>query len=300
MSTPAEVFKDGVAVITGAGSGIGEGLARHAAELGMKVVLADIAADRIEKVAADIRAAGGEALPVPTDVSDPAALDRLAEKTYTAYGDVRLLVNNAGIETLGFVWEIPTALWEKTLNINIHGAIHGVRAFVPRMLTAGKPAFIANTASIGGLGMMPVQTSYILSKHAMISFSECLHLEMQVKQAPIQVSAVLPGPVASRIFTDSPENDDPVASRHRKIMQEMLATQGISGYEAAQSILQQIAAGQFWVSTHPEITEQFARDRAAHLSSLATPALPEEILVGLGIRSAESAELAADQEEETT
>lgn len=277
------VLRGGVAVITGAGSGIGEGLARHAAELGMKVVLADIATDRIDQVAARIRAAGGEALAVTTDVSEPEALERLAARTHEHYGDVRLLINNAGIETLGFTWELPAEVWEKTLRVNIHGVIHGVRAFVPRMLAAGKPAFIANTASIGGLGMMPVQTPYILSKHAVISFSECLYLEMQVKQAPIQVSAILPGAVATRIFADSGTGGDPVNARHRQAMMAMLEAQGMSGYEAAQRILPQIATGQFWVSTEPEVTAQFARQRAAHLAALATPAVAAETLAALGL-----------------
>jgi len=277
MSKAKAVFEGGVAVITGAGSGIGEGLARHAAALGMKVVLADIASGRIEALAKELRAQGGDALPVTTDVSDPAALDRLAQAVAATYGDVRLLVNNAGIETLGFTWEIPAAMWEKTLNINIHGAIHGVRAFAPRMLAGGKPAYIANVASIGALGMMPVQTSYILSKHAILSFSESLYLEMQLKKAPIQVSAVLPGPVATRIFQDSETVPDPVVAHHREVMRGMLEKVGITPLEAAQRIFEQIAAGQFWVSTHPDITAHMAQNRADHLSGLKTPELAAEI-----------------------
>ncbi|MAD65819.1 SDR family NAD(P)-dependent oxidoreductase, partial [Haliea sp.] len=258
MTQDTGVFKGGVAVITGAGSGIGEGLARLAARQGMRVVLADVAMERAESVAEDIRSAGAEALAVHTDVSEPEALDRLAAVTHETFGDVTLLVNNAGIETLGFCWELPAAVWEKTLNINIHGAIHGVRAFAPRMLEAGKRAWIANTTSIGGLGMMPIQTSYVLSKHAILSFSECLYLEMQVKKAPIQVSAILPGPVATRIFEDSKTGEDPVNAHHREIMRNMLKADGISGYEAAERILPQLAEGKFWVSTHPEITAEFA------------------------------------------
>jgi NAD(P)-dependent dehydrogenase (short-subunit alcohol dehydrogenase family) len=283
MNETMAVFKGGVAVITGAGSGIGEGLARLAAQQSMRVVLADVALDRAEAVAEDIRAAGAEALAVHTDVSEPEALDRLAAITHETYGDVTLLVNNAGIETLGFVWELPAALWEKTLNINIHGAIHGVRAFVPRMLDSGKRAWIANTSSIGGLGIMPIQTSYVLSKHAILSFSECLYLEMQVKKAPIHVSAILPGPVATRIFDDSTTGADPVNARHREIMRSMLKSEGIGGYAAAELILPQIAAGKFWVSTHPETTQEFANNRARHLSALADPALPPEVLMGLGV-----------------
>lgn len=283
MTQGMEVFKGGVAVITGAGSGIGEGLARLAAQQGMRVVLADVAMERAEKVVEDIRAGGAEALAVHTDVSEPEALDRLAAITHETFGDVTLLVNNAGIETLGFCWELPAAVWEKTLNINIHGAIHGVRAFAPRMLEAGKRAWIANTTSIGGLGMMPIQTSYVLSKHAILSFSECLYLEMQVKKAPIQVSAILPGPVATRIFEDSKTGEDPVNAHHREIMRNMLKADGISGYEAAERILPQLAAGKFWVSTHPEITAEFAANRARHLSSQSDPMLPPEVLAGLGV-----------------
>lgn len=283
MGQEMAVFSGGVAVITGAGSGIGEGLARFAAQQGMRVVLADVALDRAEQVAEDIRAGGAEALAVQTDVSEPEALDRLAAVTHETFGDVTLLVNNAGIETLGFVWELPAALWEKTLNINIHGAIHGVRAFAPRMLEAGKRAWIANTSSIGGLGIMPIQTSYVLSKHAILSFSECLYLEMQVKKAPIHVSAILPGPVATRIFDDSATGEDPVNARHREVMRNMLKSDGITGYEAAAMILPQIAEGRFWVSTHPETTREFADNRARHLSALADPALPPEVLAGLGV-----------------
>jgi NAD(P)-dependent dehydrogenase (short-subunit alcohol dehydrogenase family) len=283
MTQDTGVFKGGVAVITGAGSGIGEGLARLAARQGMRVVLADVAMERAESVAEDIRSAGAEALAVHTDVSEPEALDRLAAVTHETFGDVTLLVNNAGIETLGFCWELPAAVWEKTLNINIHGAIHGVRAFAPRMLEAGKRAWIANTTSIGGLGMMPIQTSYVLSKHAILSFSECLYLEMQVKKAPIQVSAILPGPVATRIFEDSKTGEDPVNAHHREIMRNMLKADGISGYEAAERILPQLAEGKFWVSTHPEITAEFAANRAQHLSTQADPMLPPEVLAGLGV-----------------
>ncbi len=283
MDQDMVVFRGGVAVITGAGSGIGEGLARLAARQGMRVVLADVALDRAEQVAEEIRAGGAEALAVHTDVSEPEALDRLAALTHEAFGDVTLLVNNAGIETLGYVWELPAALWERTLNINIHGAIHGVRAFVPRMLEAGKRAWIANTSSIGGLGIMPIQTSYVLSKHAILSFSECLYLEMQVKKAPIHVSAILPGPVTTRIFEDSETGEDPVNARHREVMRQMLKSEGISGDEAAARILPQIAGGQFWVSTHPETTREFAHNRARHLSGLCDPALPPEVLAALGV-----------------
>jgi NAD(P)-dependent dehydrogenase (short-subunit alcohol dehydrogenase family) len=286
MPDSVKSFSGGVAVITGAGSGIGAGLARRSAELGMRVVLADIAIDRAEAVAEEIRVAGGEALAVYTDVAVPEALDALADITRERFGDVTLLVNNAGIETLGFTWELPVALWEKTLQVNIHGAIHGVRAFVPGMLAAGKKGWIANTSSVGGLGMMPIQTSYILSKHAILSFTECLRLEMQLQRAPIAVSAILPGPVFTRIFEDSQTGDTPGNERHRQIMHGMLAADGISGDEAARRILPQIAEGRFWVSTHPDMTSEFAQQRAQYLSAQEAPQMPVDVLQSMGLGEA--------------
>jgi NAD(P)-dependent dehydrogenase (short-subunit alcohol dehydrogenase family) len=277
-----EVFRGGVAVVTGAGSGIGEGLARAAAELGMSVVLADVARERIERVAGEFRAGGGLAWPIPTDVADPAAHDRLAASVHERLGDVRLLVNNAGIETLGLTWELPAEVWERTIRINVLGVIHGVRAFAPRMLAAGKPAWIANLSSIGGLAMMPVQTPYIVSKHAVLSFSECLRLEMELQGAPISVSAVLPGPVATRIFADAATGRDATAvEAHRRVMQQMVGG-GLSARQAAERILAGVAAGSFWVSTHPELTAQMAKARAEHLATQATPRLTPDARAMLG------------------
>lgn len=268
----------GVAVVTGAGSGIGEGIALSAAARGMKVVLADIAEDRMEKVAQAIRSDGGEALTVVTDVSRAAMLDELAAKTHAAFGDVTLLVNNAGIEMLGHVWEIPPDTWDKALTINVLGVIHGVRAFAPRMLASGRRAFIANLSSIGGLGIMPVQTPYIVSKHAVLSFTECLALEMQLTGKPISVSAVLPGPVATRIFEDAPTGDEPsTVEHHRGFMRTMLKEHGMGIREAGNRILEGIAAGEFWVSTHPEMMAAAARQRAEHLKSLSAPRMTEEM-----------------------
>ena len=277
--TPREAFAGGVAVITGAGSGIGEGLARFAAELGMKVVLADIAADRIERVAGAIQEAGGIALPVPTDVTDRHALERLADAAYDHFGEVRLLVNNAGIETIGYTWEIPAKTWDKALGINLSGVIHGARIFAARMLKVGNPAYIANVASIGALGMMPTQAPYMLTKHAVLSFTECLYLEMQMQDKPVHVSAVLPGLVATRIFEDAAaDRASSFVERQRNLMKDMLAKGGLTPVEAGKIILEGIAAKHFWVSTHPDVTAHMAKARAEYLAGLKTPTLAEEAL----------------------
>ena len=275
--TTKSVLGGGVAVITGAAGGIGEGLARVAAELGMRLVLADIAVDRLHDVADALAATGSEVIAVTTDVRDPAALDRLADEAYEHFGEVRLLINNAGIEALGFTWELSAEQWNRVIDINVLGVIHGVRAFAGRMIAAGKPAFISNVSSIGGLSMMPVQTPYILSKHAVLSFSECLYLEMEQAKAPIRVSAVLPGAVATRIFDDAPGGANPQSiDAHRAAMKHILSAHGMTPVEAARLILDQIAEGRFWVSPHPEMMRESAERRAAHLATLATPALTDE------------------------
>jgi len=281
--TTNTVLGGGVAVITGAAGGIGEGLARVAAERGMRLVLADINADRLHDVADALAATGSEVIAITTDVRDPAALDHLADATYEHFGEVRLLINNAGIEALGFTWELSAEQWNRVIDINVLGVIHGVRAFAGRMVAAGKPAFISNVSSIGGLSMMPVQTPYIMSKHAVLSFSECLYLEMEQAKAPIRVSAVLPGPVATRIFEDAPggSNPDSIAF-HRAAMSAALSQQGMTPIEAARLILDQIAAGKFWVSPHPEMMAESANRRAAHLAALATPELAPQARQLLG------------------
>ena len=271
------VLGGGVAVITGAAGGIGEGLAHVAADVGMRLVLADIAEDRLHKVADELAATGSEVLAVTTDVTNAAALDHLADEAYERFGEVRLLINNAGIEALGFTWELSADQWNRVIDINILGVIHGARAFAGRMIAAGQPGFIVNVASIGGLSMMPLQTPYILSKHAVLSFSECLYLEMEQVKAPIRVSAVLPGPVATRIFEDAPGGSNPQSiGYHRAVMAAALSEHGMTPTDAARMILDQVAEGKFWVSPHPEMMQESAGRRAAHLAALATPTLTAE------------------------
>jgi NAD(P)-dependent dehydrogenase (short-subunit alcohol dehydrogenase family) len=277
------ILAGGVGVITGSAQGIGAGIARAAAARGMKLVLADIAVEKLHQFASELTSAGAQVLAVPTDVTDPAALDHLAAVTRETFGDVRLLVNNAGIETIGNVWELTAAQWERVMRINVLGPIHGVRAFAGAMVAAGAPAFIANVASLGGLAMMPEQTPYIMSKHAVLSFSECLSLEMSLAAPQITVSAILPGPVATRIFTDAQVGSGSASyNQHRETMDRMMATHGMPPDEAGSLILNQIAEGRFWVSPHPEMLADSARQRAAHLAGLERPSIRPEALAIMG------------------
>jgi NAD(P)-dependent dehydrogenase (short-subunit alcohol dehydrogenase family) len=284
MSKEEDVFAGGVAVITGAGAGIGSGIARRLGEVGMTVVVTDISLERAEQVAGEIRAKGGRAEAKRVDVSQPAELDRLAEEVFAQYGEVRVLVNNAGIETLGLTWEIPAERWEKTLSININGVVHGVRAFVPRMIASGKEGWIGNLASIGGFSVMPTQTAYIMSKHAVQSFSECLYLEMEISGAPIHVSSIIPGMLKTSIFDAEAGAGEPSgAQKHRTVMREMMAAYGMDLAEGCARIVQQMAAGEFWVSTQPDMTDSVAAGRIEFLQNRRPPALNDQTRQLLGL-----------------
>ncbi len=275
--TAREAFGGGLAVITGAGSGIGAGLARRAAELGMRVIVADISEASAQAVAAEINAAGGEAHAMVVDVSRADLIDAFAARVHERFGAVRLLVNNAGIETVGYTWEIPAARWDATLDINVHGVVHGVRAFMPHMIASGEECWVANLSSVGGFGQMPIQTSYIMSKHAVQSFSECLKLEVALLDLPIHVSAIIPGMVRTRIFDATEEDLGDVAVAHRTAMREAMAANGMDLDKACERIMDQLATGRFWVSTQPRMTQMFVERRAAFLSEQAEPALAPEI-----------------------
>lgn len=277
MTEEEQVFAGGVAVITGAGSGIGMGIARRCGAIGMTVVVTDVDEARAQAVAGRIIADGGKAEALHVDVSRPEALDALASDVFDRHRHVRLLVNNAGIETLGNTWEIPATRWETTLNVNIHGVVHGARAFIPHMLRSGERAWIANLSSIGAFGIMPAQTAYIMSKHAVQSFSECLYLELQLAKAPIQVCAVVPGMLKTSIFDAEAGAGEPAsASRHRAAMAHMMASYGMDLDEGCRKIVAKIASGAFWVDTQEEMTDGIIAGRVAFLQSRLPPVLADE------------------------
>lgn len=267
--TPEQAFSGGVAVITGAGSGIGEALAHEAAARGMTVVVAEVSSERGERVTQDIRAAGGEASFLPTDVRDMAAMRALADHAY-GLGEVRLLINNAGISVMGPIWEIGDADWDRSIDINFRGVVNGVRVFVPRMLASSDRTCVCNIASLGSFSIDRNVAPYFTTKHAVLSLSECLHVEMQAQDNPVQVSVAAPGFIATRIFADTAVADQ-ASGELRDMMQAAVHGIGMAPGEAARLIFEGIAAGQFLISTHPEMTAHLARDRSEYLRTLRAP-----------------------------
>ena len=239
-------FEGRVAVVTGSGSGIGEALARRFARAGMRIVLADIDIRAAERVRAALEQDGHEAFAIQTDVADGNSVERLAEQSYGRYGSVNLLCNNAGVVPSGRhrpVWEQPLEDWRWSLDVNLMGVIHGMRAFVPRMLAQNSPGHIVNTASVAGFVSGSGSTAYSAAKHAVVRASEALYAGLRERGAQIGVTILCPGLVATRIYE---------SERNRP---ESLATG--SGVAAETPELQAISANLYRNALSPEtVAEQ--------------------------------------------
>ena len=206
-------FKGKVAVITGAASGIGYGLAERCAREGMKVVLAGINEDTLKKAEKEIKKTGATTLVVKMDVSKVEDVRALAEKVIDTFGTVNVLFNNAGIVTLDSVWESSLADWEWNLSVNLWGVVYGVHFFVPIMIRQGTECHIINTASAVGL-LNTAQTGiYGVVKHAVVALSETLYRELEHGGYNIGVSVLCPWTVKSNIFES--ERNRPTALKNK-------------------------------------------------------------------------------------
>ena len=191
-------FTGKVAVITGAGRGIGRGIALHCAKEGMKIVLAGIGMESLTKTAADLQALGSETLIVQTDVSELADVERLAEKSFTSFGSVDLLVNNAGVVVQASVLDCSIEDWNWVMGVNFYGVLYGVRAFIPRMIKQDATCHVVNVSSVAGIG--PGRSTYDVSKHAVVILSEALYHDLANTAPHVKVSVYCPGQVDSEFY----------------------------------------------------------------------------------------------------
>jgi NAD(P)-dependent dehydrogenase (short-subunit alcohol dehydrogenase family) len=197
----AHEFTGKVAVVTGAGSGIGRATALLLGRLGAKVHAADVDEGSARNVCAEIAGAGGQAVAHHVDVSDPASVEALAGAVYDEDGAVDILHNNAGVGGGGPVDETGLDEWQRVLGVNLMGVVHGIHFFVPRMLRQGRPAHIVNTASMAGLVPIAEMAPYATSKHAVVGLSESLNAELSPRG--IHVSAICPGFIDTGIIASA-------------------------------------------------------------------------------------------------
>ena len=256
-------LKDKVAVITGGASGLGLAMAKRFAREGMKLVLADIEEEALRKVEQEFRKAGVPVLAIRTDVSRSQDVERLAEKTLATFGAVHIVCNNAGVAPGGVVWENTTADWEWVLGVNVWGVIHGVRVFVPIMLRQDTPCHVVNTASVAGLLSVPAMGIYCVSKHAVVTLSECLYHDLAERGSKIGVSVLCPAYVPTGIV-DSERNRpallrnptrprSPEDIEREEQMRHAVQSGRVSAEMVADMVLDGIQQERFYILTHQRI-----------------------------------------------
>ena len=256
-------FKDKVAVVTGGASGLGKAMAWRFASEGMAVVLADVQQDTLDRTAAEFEAAGHTVLGVVCDVSSQESVDALRDAALGRFGKVHVLCNNAGVAPGGLAWESTLEDWHWCLGVNVYGVIHGLRSFVPHMLAHGGEGHIVNTASVAGLISPPGMAIYCVSKHAVVTLTECLHHDLAAKTALVGASVLCPAYVPTAI-ADSERNRpatlanttrarSPEDEAREELLRKAVSSGKISAAQVADAVFDAVRERRFYVLTHPKI-----------------------------------------------
>lgn len=278
-------WKNKVAVITGAGSGIGSGLARYAAAQGMHVIAADVDTQGLETLSESLKAQGQSIITVATDVSSPEAVEQLAQTAFEHYGRVNLLFNNAGVLVDGKSWERSVRDWEWCINVNIMGVVNGIRSFVPKMLQQDDQGRVINTSSIGGvLGGGAFLGPYQGTKHCVTAITETLYSELLSEQAPVTASVLCPAEVATGIWESdrlrAEEQHNKLGSEAEAQFRDFVAdgvAKGLSPDEFAARVFAGIEADKFWLLPQPEFKPAYQL-RVDSIMNESNPLSTEEML----------------------
>jgi NAD(P)-dependent dehydrogenase (short-subunit alcohol dehydrogenase family) len=244
-----------VAVVTGAGSGMGKAFATRLAGEGMRVVVADIQQDALDRTVSTLTEGGHDVIGVRTDVSKPGDIAALRDAAMDKYGAVHVVCNNAGVEGYlgGAIWEAGDRDWEWTFGVNFWSVVHGIRAFVPLLLKQGEPAHIVNTASMTSI--VRAGNLYSITKQAVLAASEMLENDLRSRGAPVGVTVLFPGTIATNLFhgeRNRPTDigDDP-GGEIRERMHKVLAG-GMRPETVAGIMVDAIRANRFYVTTDHE------------------------------------------------
>ena len=251
-------LRDRVAVVTGGGSGIGRALVDVFAREGMRVVVADVDEESAVEAADTVRKRGGIALAARTDVTDLAQVQALADRAFSELGTVDVLCNNAGVALWGSLEDATHRDWQWVLGVNLWGVIHGIEAFVPRMVAGGRRGHVVNTASMAGLVATRGLGVYNTSKYAVVGLSETLAKDLKAYR--IGVSVLCPMGVETRIRES--ERNRPAALRNERagggepveLIGRYLAPDAV-----ADMVLGAIRSNELYVITHDEALEPLRR-----------------------------------------
>jgi len=275
-------FRDKVAVITGAASGIGRAIAERCLTEGMKVVLADVEEANLTQAETELKAAGGTVLAVRTDVSKRSDVELLARQALDAFGKVHLLFNNAGVAAGGAPWEATWNDWEWVIGVNLWGVIHGVKVFTPLMLEQNTECHIVNTSSTAGLIVGGGTSPYAVTKHAVVALSESMYLALRQRNSLVNVSVLCPGLVRTNIV--NAERNRPAELRNEPVAMSPEMQAGLDAFKAvvaasmsplqvAEVVFDAIEKEQFYILPHPEWTEAI-RLRTDKLLGMENPQSP--------------------------
>ncbi len=260
-------FKNKTAVLTGAGSGFGLECARIGAKLGMKLVLADVQQDALDKAEQEMIAAGAEVLACRLDVSKAGEVEALGRAVQERFGAPHFVFNNAGVGAGGLIWETSVKDWEWVLGVNVMGVAHGVRVFTPMMLEVARrdPAYqghIVNTASMAGLLNPPNMGVYNVSKHAVVSLSETLYQDLALVTDQISASVLCPFFVPTGIHQSQRNRPSEMKEQGAKPTRSQLIGQAmsskavgsgkVSAADVAQLVFDAVAANRFYIYSHPK------------------------------------------------
>ena len=242
------------AIVTGAASGSGSGIAKALAGAGMNLVLADIQQDALTAIRRDVEALGAKAIDVVVDVPDAASVAAAGRAAEQAFGKLHVAVNNAGVAMHGTrVEDVSADEWNWVIGVNVLGVINGIRNFVPLIRRHGEGGHVVNTASISGFFIRRGrnQGAYSMTKYAVVALSEAL--EQEVDDAGIGVSVLCPGAVDTHIFASAATRPERFGGPYARPQQEALRGgmgRALSPNTVGQRVLQAIQNNEFYVLTH--------------------------------------------------
>ena len=247
-----------VAAVTGAASGLGRAMALAFADEGMHAALADVDEPGLKSTLNEVQSRGVRAFAMRVDVSRYQEVESFCSKAIAQFGATHVVCNNAGVSPLGAVWENTLADWQWILGVNLWGVIHGVRAFVPRLLAQGE-GHVVNTASVAGLISPPGMGAYNVTKHAVVALSESLYHDLRLRGSPVGVSVLCPAYVPTGI-ADSERNrprelwnPGKKPSKEEALLKKAVASGKLSADDVARAVVAAVKEERFYVLTHPRI-----------------------------------------------